>query len=430
MKKNWVIGTVVLLLLGTVGSIAALFDINNEKRQTAACKAKYSDGANEYLQQYVEWSKLPTEDRLEIQWGQGKYGGPQIRNQLTQQQPGRLKADMQDLVRGVKPPAMLAEVLYGKDWEKKLEQYKRRTKIRDEITIASTMSFLTGLIVLAGFGGNWAVKKIANTRKDKHTEITEQNVSHQDETQELHDTQENTDIVSDIISSGNAETEDKPEDDTPSIGTKEQNMGYFQDVGLSKIKNKTLELKETLRSQATTLVNPDTKNQVPKTESRISTLMSTAPVTNDLSDLTQEVSAIRQFAANQQDRVRQLQDGYDWGIIKRFCLRVIRCVDNLEDRIEKLSEENHDTKLLEDVRDELVFSLESSGVEQYQPDINSSYKGLEKQAEAIKGRVHTDDESLVGLIAKVIKPGYQYVVSDDDLKIVRCSQVKLYGKTS
>ena len=110
MKKSWVIGTVGLLLLGTVGGTAALIDINNEKRQTAACKAKYSDGANEYLQQYVEWSKLTAEDRLETQWGQGEYGGPQIRKQLAKQQPGRLKADMQELVRGINPPAILAEL--------------------------------------------------------------------------------------------------------------------------------------------------------------------------------------------------------------------------------------------------------------------------------------------------------------------------------
>lgn len=158
--------------------------------------------------------------------------------------------------------------------------------------------------------------------------------------------------------------------------------------------------------------------------------MSTAPAKSDLSELTQEVSAIRQFAADQQDRVRQLQDGYDWGIIKRFCLRIIRCVDNLDERIDKLVEQEIDSQHLEDVRDELIFSLESSGVEQYQPDTNSSYKGLEKHAEAVKGRIHTDDESLVGKVAKVVRPGYQYVVNDNDVKIVRCSQVKLYGKTT
>ena len=40
---------------------------------------------------------------------------------------------------------------------------------------------------------------------------------------------------------------------------------------------------------------------------------------NALTELTQEVSAIRQFTAQQQNRVKQLQDGYDWNIIKRFC---------------------------------------------------------------------------------------------------------------
>ncbi|MEE9366113.1 MAG: hypothetical protein V3W44_05440, partial [Dehalococcoidales bacterium] len=144
-------------------------------------------------------------------------------------------------------------------------------------------------------------------------------------------------------------------------------------------------------------------------------------------ELTLEVSAIREYAASQQDRVRQLQDGYDWSIIKRFCIRIIRCIDNLDERMALLAEEGEDTQSLEDIRDELVFSLESSGVEQFEPEINACYKGLEKKVEAVKTREPTDDPDLVGKIAKVIKPGYEYVVSDEEVRIVRCAQVKLYG---
>jgi molecular chaperone GrpE (heat shock protein) len=125
--------------------------------------------------------------------------------------------------------------------------------------------------------------------------------------------------------------------------------------------------------------------------------------------------------------MRKLQDGYDWMIIRRFCLRIIRCVDNIDDRIIRLYEKGEEAAVyLEDIRDELVFALEASGIEQFGPDLNVSFKGLEKHAEAVRERIFTEDDGLVGCIAEVTRPGYQYLVNDEDVKIVRCAQVKLY----
>jgi molecular chaperone GrpE (heat shock protein) len=122
-----------------------------------------------------------------------------------------------------------------------------------------------------------------------------------------------------------------------------------------------------------------------------------------------------------------LQDGYDWMIIRRFCLRIIRCVDNIDDRVTRLQTQDDDTSVyLEDIRDELVFALEASGIEQFGPDLKAPFKGLEKYAEAVRERIFTEDTGLVGCIAEVARPGYQYLVNDDDVKIVRCAQVKLY----
>ncbi len=158
--------------------------------------------------------------------------------------------------------------------------------------------------------------------------------------------------------------------------------------------------------------------------------MTTEPLTKELSELTEEVSAIRHFAAQQQDQMRKLQDGYDWMIVRRFCMRIIRCVDNIEDRIARLTpKEQVLSDHLQDIRDELIFALESSGVEQYEPDLNISYKGLERYAEAIKERVYTADDAKAGFIAEVVRKGYQYLVNDEDVKIVRCAQVKLYDVT-
>jgi molecular chaperone GrpE (heat shock protein) len=156
-------------------------------------------------------------------------------------------------------------------------------------------------------------------------------------------------------------------------------------------------------------------------------LENTKPINNTLSELTEQMSAIREYAASQQTRLTKLQDGYDWNITKTFCLRVIRCIDNLEKRISQLSEKDMEAVDLEEVRDEMLFALESSGVEQFEPEINSDYHGQEKYAEAVKGKESCDDTNQAGKIAKIIRPGYQYFIDEENIKIVRPAQVKLFG---
>lgn len=151
------------------------------------------------------------------------------------------------------------------------------------------------------------------------------------------------------------------------------------------------------------------------------------PINNTLNELTEQMSAIREYAASQQTRLTKLQDGYDWNITKTFCLRVIRCIDNLEKRISQMTKKDKEATDLEEVRDEMLFALESSGVEQFEPEINSDYHGQEKYAEAVKGKERCKDKNQTGKIAKIIRPGYQYFIDEENTKIVRPAQVKLYG---
>jgi molecular chaperone GrpE (heat shock protein) len=151
------------------------------------------------------------------------------------------------------------------------------------------------------------------------------------------------------------------------------------------------------------------------------------PLSNTLAQLTEQVAAIREYAGQQQERVEKLQEGYDWNIIRTFCLRVIRCIDNVESRINHLDEQNIDTSVLKEIRDELIFALESSGVEQFEPEINSDYCGQEKAIEAIKNKEPAGNPKLKGKIAKVIRPGYRHIISEENIKIIRTAQVKLFG---
>ncbi|MEE9369895.1 MAG: nucleotide exchange factor GrpE [Sedimentisphaerales bacterium] len=189
----------------------------------------------------------------------------------------------------------------------------------------------------------------------------------------------------------------------------------------------SMKLDDLLKAQTENLEKQVTEFRQMAQSVQQTTLEHSKPLENGLKELTQHISAIREYAAQQQNRMEKLQDGYDWNIIRTFCLRIIRCIDNLENRIAQLSERNVETAQLEEVRDELVFALESSGVEQFKPQLNSDYRGQEKKAEAVKDRHSCDDPNMPGKIAEVIKPGYQYVIDEENVKVVRMAQVRLFG---
>ncbi len=431
MKKQWVIWTGILLLLGMTGLAAVLLDIRQQKRTTALYKAQYGYGAEEYAQQYIEWSKLTSEECIENPWGSGDYGGPQIRQKLIAEQPGRLRADIADLANGTATtvPAILADTMYGHRWQQAVERYCKRNDTRDGLAVASTISIMAGVIVLVGYSLNRGFHHLVDANSRRRKKSGKKSRKH-----DTHCPDPDPDVAGEILDPQNDPASEDSEKtqalnnfgNAPSIGAGNDNTGCFSNFGLAQGGVKAIELRETLRNRASSLANNNSPQPSAQT-GVLGTLMSTAPVSNELNELTMEVSAIREYAASQQDRVRQLQDGYDWSIIKRFCIRIIRCIDNLDERMAQIIEEGADTQSLEDVRDELVFSLESSGVEQFEPEIDACYKGLEKTVEAVKTREPTDDPDLVGKIAKVIKPGYEYVVSDEEVRVVRCSQVKLYG---
>jgi len=191
--------------------------------------------------------------------------------------------------------------------------------------------------------------------------------------------------------------------------------------------NVSLKLKESLKAQTETLEKQMAEFKQMTQNVQQAAVEQSDPISNTLTELTEQVAAIREYASGQQSRLEKLQDGYDWNIIKTFCLRVIRCIDNLESRIGRLSEQDSKAVHLEEIRDELIFVLESSGVEQFKPEINSDYRGQEKYAEAIKEKESCKDSKRKGKIAKVIRPGYQYFISEENVKVVRPAQVKLFG---
>ncbi len=196
---------------------------------------------------------------------------------------------------------------------------------------------------------------------------------------------------------------------------------------LSGYQKNALRVEDSFRTQTENLEKQFTEIKQMTESVKEAALEYSKPLSTNIEELMQQISAIRDYASSQQGRIEKLQDGYDWNIIRTFCLRVIRCIDNLDNRIRLKSEEGIQTGELEEIRDELLFALESSGVEQFELEVNSDFTEKEKLAVVIKEREYSEDPDMKGKIARIIKPGYRYVIDDGNTKVVRAAQVKLFG---
>lgn len=150
---------------------------------------------------------------------------------------------------------------------------------------------------------------------------------------------------------------------------------------------------------------------------------------NSAADLLSQVSSLRDYLAKQQSLVKRLQDGYDWSVLKNFSQRIIRCIDDVEKRMNSAEDASDDHRQdLEMIYDQLVFALDGSGIEQFKPEIDTPYSGQEKIAEVV-GKDPLEN-GIPGHISQVLNPGYLFYISDEHQKLIRPARVKLYEKQS
>jgi len=431
MCKKLIIVASIVLVIGGAGLVWALDQRRIDREEIADYQSRYGAQTDDFVRQYNEWLQTPPQERTDIPLFLDEDGKTKTREQLRQEEQGRFRANVDKLVTGVVTNPSLADILYGENWQEELNKYKERQDFNRIVLISSAVSTSAGglvhvvwfflivarLIVKAAKGSKGLVCRARGAIKERGAEGPEPDVAMED-------------VVDGRPETGTDEPESKPEPrprvpvapiQPATVDRPRRTMGSMTQ------RPQTVREKE----QAAMLLTDDKSValETPPADEPVRLDLSepAKPIDNTLNDLTQQVSAIREYAANQQDRLEKLQDGYDWNIIRTFCLRVIRCVDNLENRIAKLANKKAQKTHLEEVRDELIFALESSGIEQFEPEINTEYRGQEKLAEAVKDKQSCDEPEQAGKIASVIRPGYQYFIDDENVKIVRPAQVKLYA---
>ena len=432
MNKKLIIVASIPLVAGAAALMWVLEQRQQDREEIADCQSQYAAQTDDFVRQYNAWLQMPPQERQELdklpllldQNGQTKS-----REQLRQEQQGRFKANVKKLLAGVVTNPSLADLLYGDNWQEELRDYKKRKAFNKSVLIGSIICTTAGGLVylvwlLLGIARLMvmAAKGFGQLLDRAHSKLQKGKAQEPE-----------ADTECALEELDKEEPQDKPQP-RPRIAVKPvpSVMTHREHRPMGSLTQKPESAPEQEKTGVLLVDDKDDKPDEIETHKvrepvRLDLSESPKPIDNTLNDLTEQVSAIREYAANQQNRLEKLQDGYDWNIIRTFCLRVIRCVDNLENRISQLGQEDSETTALEEVRDELVFALESSGIEQFEPETNSEYRGQEKFAEAVKDKQQCDDPEQTGRIARVIRPGYQYFINEEQVKIVRPAQVRLYA---
>ena len=461
MRKKFVILGLVLLLAGSVMLGGVLVEERKQQQRAANYESNRDLETGEFLEQYNEWMQSFPEEPAQLPFELDGYGKSEKEAQLRQKQQERLQADLGKLAAGEMDVYPFADLLYGADWQSELNKYKKRKELSEFVLTGSIVCISMGGTIFAWYLLLWlgrflvkylsdlkkhlpdVLKRLTKVRKEKPAETdTEKDEEEQEQEQQKNQRQSQLEKQSKVFRNS-GKRNSKLNENQAALSTKsasrsdkqdrrgaKKRLGTYSDNNAEKI---AVLLSDEESVDSIARLEDSLKAQTEQLEERTAQSVQQAimehskPLDSTLKDLAQQVSAIREYAACQQERVEKLQDGYDWNIIKTFCLRIIRCIDNLENRISQLSGKGAKTEHLEDIRDELIFALESSGIEQFEPEINSDYRGQEKYAEAVKNKQLCDKSKQKGKIAKVIRPGYQYFINEDNIKVIRSAQVKLFG---
>lgn len=469
MLKNSAILGLVLLVIGGAVLARVLLDRRSERQRAVSCRLKYGSEPDEYLERYNEWLNMSPEERANTPLYVNGAGHAKTKSQVRAEQAERLNADLDMLATGELDASPFADVLYGENWQEEVRKYEKHKEMSEFILTGSVVCTSIGgatfvlcflfRVIRFFIGGASRLKgagvQVGPTEFEKKDKIAAADVDESFEASFVRSARAtvgercvDADLMTEsddseesgrekvrktiaVLISGKKPTEyEKSPERKTSGGVVDMACGsgagkVSQTILAQQQKDASI-LAESLKAH-TLKLEKQMEEFRRMHNARQSEAEQSKPLNGALEELTEQVSAIRDYAAHQQQRIEKLQDGYDWNIVRTFCLRVIRCIDNLEGRIERLSAEDVEIEHLEEVRDELIFALESSGVEQFRPDVNSPYRGQEKSTEAVKEKERCEDSAKSGMIAKVVRPGYQYVIDEGNLKVVRAAQVKLFG---
>jgi molecular chaperone GrpE (heat shock protein) len=152
----------------------------------------------------------------------------------------------------------------------------------------------------------------------------------------------------------------------------------------------------------------------------------TEQISNDSKSTASMVNGLREFSARQRTETLRWQEGYDYKLLSCYLKRLIASLDEVEDKIQILEKEGASEERISDVKflsKSFVYNLDGEGLVQFVPELSEKMDDTRHEAVST---IETDDQGKDRTISQVIRPGYELISGEDDVRLIRTAQVQIY----
>ncbi len=143
-------------------------------------------------------------------------------------------------------------------------------------------------------------------------------------------------------------------------------------------------------------------------------------------ELDEKISPFEKVAREKNEELKIYKEGYDYSKNKSIINGIIETIEFIENAEIKIDFKDEISKnYFISSKEKLIIILNNSGIEQFQPNLNSSSlddHGCEVDLTTEK----TTDKSKNNLIFSVLKKGYKINLSKNDNKIIKKAVVRVY----
>ena len=139
-----------------------------------------------------------------------------------------------------------------------------------------------------------------------------------------------------------------------------------------------------------------------------------------LSGMREELEAVKNIALEKEEKIRRYEEGYDQKIIKNFRNDILRILDFADSKMEEDS-----SGAVGEIHEDLEILIETMGLEKINLEVGHTYDGNKKVAK-VKSTIITDDSKKDMMVEKVLKNGYFIQTTEDNIKMVRPTEIILY----
>jgi molecular chaperone GrpE (heat shock protein) len=144
-------------------------------------------------------------------------------------------------------------------------------------------------------------------------------------------------------------------------------------------------------------------------------------------EINERLKIFEKFANEKNQELQLYKEGYEFSKYKNIINGIVDCLELIETANKKAPDQDHEVNnYLNALKEKLEIILANNGVEKFIPNLNQKIFDIQG-CEPSQITEKTNDENKINIIHSVLKPGYKIKIKGNLEKIIKKSQVKIYG---